>query len=63
MLPVKKPLDRNRDIVEAAEVLIACPDGPERQRSGTWATIRHALRVGKPVVIVWPDGRVERRPA
>lgn len=61
VLPVKKPLDRNRDIVDAVEVLIACPEGPERQRSGTWSTIRFALRVGKPVVIVWPDGRVERK--
>jgi len=54
--PTKEPLDRNRDIVDNCDVLLACPDGPERVRSGTWATVRHARRCGKRVVIFWPDG-------
>lgn len=50
------PLDRNRLIVHMADVLLACPRGPEDQRSGTWYTVRHARRVGCPVVFFWPDG-------
>jgi hypothetical protein len=51
-------LTRNRNIVDAADLLTACPKGPEEQRSGTWATVRYARKVGKPVVIFWPDGTV-----
>jgi len=54
----KPPLERNADIVAACEKLVACPDGPEKTRSGTWATVREARRRGKPVVIVWPNGEV-----
>jgi hypothetical protein len=59
--PAKPPLDRNRDIVADCSRLIACPRGPERSypRSGTWATVRYARAAGKPVTIIWPDGRVE----
>ena len=51
-------LDRNKDIVSACDFLIAAPDGPERQRSGTWSTVRHAKRVGVRGV-VWVSGAVE----
>lgn len=54
-------LQRNRAIVDCTDVLVACPDGPERQRSGTWSTVRYALRSGKHVTLVHPDGRIERR--
>lgn len=54
----KPPLDRNRDIVDACDVLMACPKGPEEQRSGTWSTIRYARRLRKKIVICWPDGQV-----
>lgn len=60
---VRPPLVRNRLMAEAAQVLVACPDGPERQRSGTWSTVRHARKLGRTVVIVWPDGRIEREGA
>ncbi len=30
------------------------------QRSGTWMTIRHAEKVGRPTMIIYPDGNVER---
>lgn len=51
-------LGRNRNIVDATDVLVACPKGPEEQeqRSGTWACVRYARRQGRKVFIVWPDG-------
>lgn len=52
----KPPLERNRDIVDETACLLAAPDGPERLRSGTWATVRYALKTGKPVTIIMPDG-------
>jgi hypothetical protein len=51
-------LARNRNIVDACEVLAACPKGPEERRSGTWSTVRYARKQGKRVVIFWPDGEV-----
>jgi hypothetical protein len=61
----KAPLDRNRDIVDAAAVLIAAPkEMTETLRSGTWATVRYARKQRKQVWIVWPDGTVsEPHPA
>lgn len=53
-------LDRNRDIVDACDILLACPDGEEEVRSGTWYTIRYAKRSGKPVLVFKPDGEMER---
>lgn len=55
----KPPLERNQDIVDESDVLIAAPAGFEEElRSGTWATVRRARRRGIPVFIVLPDGRV-----
>ncbi len=55
VLPIKSPLDRNRRIVDACEVLIAAPATAEEQlRSGTWATVRYARRVGRTVVLLLP---------
>lgn len=51
--PVLKPLDRNRNIVAAADFVIAAPSGPEVTRSGTWSTVRYAKRIGVRGV-VWP---------
>lgn len=51
-------LVRNRAIVDACDVLLACPKGPEEQRSGTWSTVRYARKQGKRVVVFWPDGEV-----
>ncbi len=58
LMPPRPYLARNRNIVDAGDILLACPDGPERQRSGTWSTVRYARRSGKPVVIFWPNGSV-----
>ena len=60
-LPAKLYLDRNRDIVDATDELLALPDGPERLQSGTWSTIRYAVKVARPVAICYPGGRVEVR--
>jgi hypothetical protein len=48
-------LERNHVIVQASHRVIACPDGPERRRSGTWATIRYAQRAGWPILIILPQ--------
>lgn len=54
------PLQRNDVIVKACQVLCACPgENQEVLRSGTWATIRHAVK-DKLVVIFYPDGRVQQ---
>jgi hypothetical protein len=62
--PEKPYLDRNRDIVEGAFVLVATPRLPERdpasRQSGTWYTVRQARKRGLPIVIVWPSGIVNR---
>jgi len=54
--PPRAYLDRNHDIVDACNILIAAPSGPETLRSGTWATVRYAKKIGKAVHIIMPDG-------
>lgn len=60
-LPACHYLERNRQIVDATDEMIALPDGPEHARSGTWATVRHAVIIGRRVTICYPDGQVETR--
>lgn len=45
---------RNRDIVEACDILIAVPERAQNlsARSGTWATIQMARKNGTPVHII-----------
>jgi hypothetical protein len=57
-LEPKDYLVRNREIVEATQMLVAAPAGPEVQRSGTWSTVRYARRRGRQIRIVTPDGTV-----
>lgn len=58
-LPAKPYLDRNHDIVDECEVLIATPkEQGEVLRSGTWATIRYARSKGKRVIKITPDGEI-----
>lgn len=45
-------LQRNRNIVDSSDFLIAGPSGPETVRSGTWATVRYANKKGKKVYIL-----------
>jgi hypothetical protein len=57
--PAKPPLERNHDIVDQADVMIATPRTmQEEQRSGTWATIRYARKKGRELHIIWPDGTI-----
>lgn len=51
--------DRNRDIVDSCDVLIATPDGPRRPHSGTWYTIDYATENDVPVVVCLPDGTID----
>lgn len=52
-------LARDRAIVDATDLLIGCPKGFDlRSHGGTTYTIGYALKVGKAVVIIWPDGTV-----
>ena len=48
----KDYLERNKDIVNMCDVLIAAPSRPETQRSGTWSTVRYAKKINKPIVIL-----------
>lgn len=53
------PLDRNKNIVDWSEEMIACPNGDEEMlRSGTWATVRYARKVGKPLYVIGPHGAI-----
>ena len=48
----KPYITRNHDIVDSCDVLLACPsEKTEQLRSGTWATIRYARKINKPVLI------------
>jgi hypothetical protein len=53
-------LARDKIIVNCVDMMFATPEGfLERTRSGTWATIRMARGVNKPLRIVYPDGTVK----
>jgi hypothetical protein len=54
-------LVRNRAVILETELLIATPSGPERLRSGTWATIRYARRMRMPQIVIYPDGHTDCR--
>jgi hypothetical protein len=52
----KQYLDRNHDIVDESEVLLAAPKtDDEVLRSGTLATIRYARKTEKNIVILYPN--------
>lgn len=55
----KPYLERNHDIVDESELMIATPNGfSELLRSGTWATIRYARKLKRSLMIIYPDGSV-----
>lgn len=61
--PRRDYLDRNKDIVDLSEYLIATPhELTERQRSGTWSTIRYARKQGRGILIVFPTGKLSIEP-
>lgn len=50
-------LERNHRIVDDTRLLIAAPiTSYEVLRSGTWATVRFAVKRKKPGFVVYPDG-------
>ena len=61
--PPKLPLERNRDIVDETDILVACPKQmvepkDPREGGGTWATVRYARKLRRPIYIILRDGRV-----
>lgn len=53
---------RNHDIVDVTERMMATPATEHNVlRSGEWATIRYALTKRRPLTIIYPSGRVERK--
>lgn len=59
MRETKEYIDRNHDIVNETEILIAMSGTiTEVLRSGTWATVRYARDNTKDIHILWPDGMV-----
>jgi hypothetical protein len=51
---------RNRAVVDACDLVVACPPGAvEEPRSRTWAAVRYARRVGRPVVLIYPNGTTD----
>ncbi len=47
--------DRDHKIVRGSGIMIAAPHEREEQlRSGTWATMRYAQKMGRTLVTVWP---------
>lgn len=51
----KPPLERNHDIVDLCDVLIAAPRTcDEEPRSGTWSTVRYARRTEVHIYYLFP---------
>ena len=51
-------LVRNRRIVDECQLLVATPKlHAEEVRAGTWSTIRYAAKIGRPLIVILPDGR------
>jgi hypothetical protein len=59
-LPVKRPMDRNDDIVASSRWILAGPSGrTEERRSGTWATVRRARKACQGLILIYPQGDYE----
>lgn len=59
---VKEYLDRNHDIVDEVDMLIATPkEYDEQLRSGTWATVRYAEKKDKTIIFIYPDGTMKAK--
>lgn len=56
----KPYLERNWDIVNESDILIACPkEACWQPKGGTWHTVDYAMMPGKkPVRIIYPGGEV-----
>jgi len=61
ILPPKTHFERNRDIVNSTEILIAVPFTDEEQPTGgTWYTVAYARKRRKPIYIIERSGRLRR---
>lgn len=61
VLAAKPYHERNRDIVNNSEMLLATPRLPEcddNLYSGTWMTVNYARSIDRPVLICLPSGKV-----
>lgn len=64
ILDALPPLDRNKNIVDRSGILLAHPKSDrEEQRSGTWSTVRYARRIGRHIIVIWPNGTWIEEPA
>jgi len=53
--PPDDPLTRNHKMVKKGNILFAAPKtSKEELRSGTWATIRYARKLHRPIIIAKP---------
>lgn len=58
-LEAKPYLDRDRDIVDASDIMIVAPLSFEEQlRSGSWTSLRYAKKTRRPIFHIEPDGAV-----
>jgi hypothetical protein len=62
IMPVAKPLVRNRRLASVVQVLIACPKQEHevmgRAGGGTWATVRYARQERRKIIVIPPSGVV-----
>jgi hypothetical protein len=50
-------LQRNKNIVDNCDILIACPrENLATPRSGTWSAVRYAQKIGRKLFIIAPNG-------
>jgi hypothetical protein len=59
ILPTKSYFARNRDIVDASNMLIGFPAHRSRGKGGTWYTIKYAEKLGVKTGIFYADGERE----
>lgn len=53
VLPPMEYLARNHEIVRTSNFIFAAPKSDDEElRSGTWATVRHARKIGKRVILL-----------
>lgn len=58
--PKKPYIERNHNIVDETDALIAFPPTQkEIMKSGSWTTIRYARKQKKSIYIIFPDGEVK----
>lgn len=60
ILPAKSYHARNKDIVDNSDVVIVIPKEISWQsKGGTWMTHDYAVKKGKRVIVMWPDGSIQ----